>query len=84
VYARFRVCDDKLGKITVIERDNKARALSYTRRFSVLRSTSCGTFSRNWIPAPRFRTAGRFVVTLRAVDASGRLSVLRSRSLVRR
>lgn len=84
VYARFRVCDDKLGKLTIIERDNKARALSYTRRFAVYRSSSCGTFSRHWIPAPRFRTKGRYVVTLRAEDKSRALSRIVSRSLVRR
>src|SRR5579862_6020152 len=80
VYARFRVCDDTLGKLTIIERDNKARALSYTRRFSVTRLTSCGVFSRHWIPAARFRTRGRLVVTLRAVDKSGALSRLVARS----
>jgi hypothetical protein len=84
VYARFRVCDDHLGKITVVERDQKAGALSYTRRFSVYRTLSCGTFSRHWIPAARFRTKGRYVVTLRAIDKSGAMSRLVSRSLVRR
>jgi hypothetical protein len=84
VYARFRVCDDKLGRITVTERDNKARALSYRRRFTVYRSSSCATYSRSWIPAARFRTKGRYVVTLRASDTSGALSRLVSRSLVRR
>jgi hypothetical protein len=84
VYARFRVCDDSLGKVGVIERDLKARALPYTRRFSVYRTLTCGTFARHWIPAPRFRTAGRYVVTLRAVDKSGALSRLVSRSLFRR
>lgn len=83
-YARFRVCDDKLGKITVTERDSKARALSYRRRFTVYRSTSCATYSRSWTPAARFRTKGRYVVTLRAADTSGALSRLVSRSLVRR
>jgi hypothetical protein len=84
VYARFRVCDDKLGKLTITERDNKARALSYTRRFTVYRSSSCGTFSRHWTPAARFRTKGRYVVTLRASDTSHALSRLVSRSLYRR
>jgi hypothetical protein len=83
VYARFRVCDDTLGKLTVVERDHKTRALAYTRRFAVYRTTSCGTFSRHWIPAARFRTKGRYVVTLRAVDKSGALSRLVSRSLFR-
>jgi hypothetical protein len=82
VYARFRVCDDSAGKLMIVQRDNKARALSYTRRFSVHPLLSCGTYSRSWIPAARFRIAGRYVVTLRAVDKSGALSLLRSRSLV--
>jgi hypothetical protein len=84
VYARFRVCDDTINKLTVVERDNKARALSYTRRFSVYRTASCGTFARSWIPAMRFRTKGRYVVTLRAIDKSGALSLLKSRSLFNR
>jgi hypothetical protein len=84
VYVRFRVCDDKPGRQTITERDNKARALSYTRRFAVTPTLSCGTYSRSWIPAARFRTRGRYVVTLRASDKSGALSRLVSRSLVKR
>jgi hypothetical protein len=84
VFARSRICDDGLGRITVIERDNKARALASQRRFRISRTASCGTFSRSWIPAPRFRTKGRYVVTLRAVDTSSALSRIVSRSLVRR
>jgi hypothetical protein len=84
VFARFRVCDDGLSRITVIERDNKARALASQRRFRVTRTTSCAVFARSWIPAPRFRTKGRYVVTLRAVDTSNALSRIVSRSLVRR
>jgi hypothetical protein len=84
VFARFRVCDDGLGRITVIERDNKAKALAYQRRFRLTRTASCGTYSRSWIPASRFRAAGRYVVTLRAVDTSNALSRIVSRSLVKR
>jgi len=84
VYARFRVCDDGIGRVSVIQRDEKAGALAYTRRYAVTTFASCGTFSRNWIPAPRFRTAGRHVVTLRAVDKSQRTSRIVSKSLVRR
>jgi len=84
VFARFRVCDDKLGRVTVIQRDLKARRLAYTRRFAVNRVASCSTFSRSWIPAPRFRTSGRYVVTLRAQDKSRALSRIVSRSLVKR
>ena len=81
VYARFRVCDDHTGRIAVTERDNKARALSYTRHFAARLTSSCGTFSRNWVPANRFRGHGRLVVTLRAADKSRGLSRLVSRSL---
>jgi hypothetical protein len=84
VYARFRVCDDRTGRITVIERDNKNKAIPAQRRFSATLIASCGTFARNWVPAARFRTPGRYVVTLRAVDRSGRLSTIVSRSLFRR
>ncbi|MDX6485515.1 MAG: hypothetical protein QOF43_668 [Gaiellaceae bacterium] len=78
IYARFYVCDDGSGRVTVIERDNKARALSITRRFAV---SPCATYTRNWLLAARFRHPGRFAVTLRAQDRSGRLSLIRSRSL---
>ena len=84
VYARFRVCDDGLGRITVVERDTKAGQLAYTRRYSVYTYASCGTFSRSWTPAPRFRTRGRMTVTLQAVDKSQKKSAIRSKSLYRR
>jgi hypothetical protein len=84
VFARFRLCDDGMGTITVIERDNKARALASQRRFRTARATSCATFSRSWLPAPRFRSKGRYVVTLRAVDTSNALSRIVSRSLLKR
>jgi hypothetical protein len=80
-YARFRVCDDGLGRITVVERDTKAGALAYTRRYSVYTYASCGTFSRSWTPAPRFRTRGRMTVTLQAVDKSQKKSTVRSKSV---
>lgn len=83
VYARFRVCDDSPKAVEVIERDAKAGQLAYVRRFNVV-PNSCVTASRTWTPAPRFRTKGRYVVTLRAVDKSGASSRFASRSLVRR
>ena len=79
-YARFRICDDQVGRIGVIARDNKARVLSRTHRFHVALAT-CGSYSRSWLLARKFRTPGRYVATLRAVDAQGRLSLLRSRSI---
>lgn len=82
VYARFRVCDDAPKGVTVIERDSKARALAYVRRFTVT-PNRCVVATRSWVPAPRFRTRGRFVVTLRAVDKSRASSRFVSHSLVR-
>ena len=82
VYVRFRVCDDSHGRITLTARDQMARRLAYTRRFAVS-PYSCGTYARNWPLIQRFRGHGRFVVSLRASDASGRLSRLVSRSVVR-
>lgn len=79
VYARFTVCDDS-GRISVIERDAKPRQLSYVRRYAVS-TRSCVTATRSWTPAPRFRTRGSFVVTLRAVDKSGASSRFVTRSL---
>jgi hypothetical protein len=84
VFARFRVCDDHTGRITVIERDNKNRVLSVTRRWHLSLPSSCVVYAKSWVPGRAFRTKGRYVVTLRAVDAQGRLSLLRSRALVRR
>ena len=82
VYARFSVCDDAAKAVTVVERDSKAGALAYSRKFAVV-PNSCITATRSWLPASRFRTKGRFVVTLRAVDKSGASSKFVSRSLVR-
>jgi hypothetical protein len=86
LYADFKVCDDdhRPGRITIIERDNQARAPSSTRRFSVvLRTRSrCDGFTRSWIPAVGRRTHGRLVVTLQAVDGSHALSRLVSRSFI--
>jgi hypothetical protein len=84
VYARFRVCDDGSGRITVVERDTRVGKLAYTRRYSVYTYASCGTFSRSWTPAPRFRTRGRTTITLQAVDKSLKKSTVRSKSVAYR
>ena len=83
LYARFRVCDDGLGRITVIEHDAKAGKLGYTRKYSVFTYASCGTFSRSWVPAPRFRGRGRMTVTLQAEDKSQKTSSRRAKSISR-
>jgi hypothetical protein len=80
VYARFRICVQKPGKVRITERDQKARALPYTRHFTV-RVGSCAAFSRHWLLLPRYRHPGRLLVTLRA-SSNGQLSKLASRSIV--
>jgi len=80
-YVRLRVCDDSTGRITIIARDNKARVLSATHRFRVSLVSSCNVYGKSWRLASKFRRHGRYVATLRAVDAQGRLSLLRSRSI---
>jgi hypothetical protein len=82
VYVRFRVCDDSFNRVTVIARDTMRGRLAYTRRLGVS-PTPCGTFSRNWKLIPRFQSHGRFVVTLRGVDRSGKLSRLATRAIFR-
>ena len=83
VYARFRVCDDAAKGVTIYERDAKTGTLAYVRKFSVV-PNKCTVATRSWIPASRFRTAGRFVVTLRAVDKSRASSRFVSHSLMNR
>ena len=84
VYARFVVCDDGVGRVNIVQRDRKARVAGYTRRFAVVVSAGCGSFTRSWVPAARFRTPGRYLVTLTAVDKSRKISRPVTRSLVRR
>jgi hypothetical protein len=83
VAVRFRVCDDSFDRIAVIARAHMPARLAYTRRYGVT-PEPCGTYSRSWTMIPRFRSGhGRYVVTLRAVDKSKRLSLLASRGVRR-
>ena len=81
LYARFRVCDDKTGRIGITARHNKARALPYTRRLAVTLTAGCGTYTRNWVAPVRFRKSGVLVVQLRASDSGRRLSHVVRRSI---
>jgi hypothetical protein len=75
VYARFRICDDSLKNLTIIETDSRPGKLSYTRRFATLAPPRpCGVYARHWLPVARFRGPGRYTVTLRAADKSGLIS----------
>jgi hypothetical protein len=82
-YLRFRVCDDSFSKVAVVTRTMMPGKLAVTRRFGVT-PQPCGVFARSWKIIPRFANAhGRYVVTVRAVDKSQRLSLLRSRSVMK-
>ena len=74
VYARFRICDDSLRNLTVLATDTRPRRAAQTRRFTTrIAPQPCGVYTRNWVPAVRFRGAGHRI-TLRARDTSGRTS----------
>jgi hypothetical protein len=83
VYARFRVCDDSMKNLSILQTDSRPGVLSYTRRFSTLvPPRPCGVYTRNWLPASRFRGDGRFTITLRARDKSGLTSAPARRTFV--
>ena len=72
VYARFRICDDSLKNLTIIQTDSRSGVASYTRRFTTLvPPRPCGVYTRHWTPVARFRGPGRYTLTLRARDKSG-------------
>jgi hypothetical protein len=84
VYARFRICDDSAKNLSIIETDSRPNVASYTRRFSTLvPPRPCGVYTRNWLPAPRFRGSGRYTITLRARDKSGLTSAPARRTFAR-
>lgn len=84
VYARFRICDDSFKNLTIIQTDSRPGRLSSTRRFATLAPPRpCGVYTRSWVPAPRFRGAGRYTITLRARDKSRFTSIPARRTFVR-
>jgi hypothetical protein len=80
VYARFSLCDDAPMAITLVETDMMPDRLGYSRHFSVM-PEPCGTRTRSWILINRFRHAGRFTATLRAIDRSGASSLTVRRTI---
>ena len=84
LYARFRVCDDSLKNVSILERDSKPGVASYTRTFRTLvPPRTCSALTRSWIPASRFKH-GRYTFTLTARDAGRLLSRPASRTFFRR
>jgi len=84
MYARFRICDDSLKNLTIIETDSRPGQLSYTRRFTTLIAPRpCGVYTRHWTPVARFRGPGRYSLTLRARDKSGLTSLPARRTFAR-
>lgn len=82
VYARFRICDDSRKNLTIVQTDRRAGVLSFTRRFStVTPPLNCRVYSRNWVPAARFRGNGRYIIAMRAIDRSGSSSLTITRTL---
>jgi hypothetical protein len=84
VYARFRVCDDSAKNLTIFATDSRPGTASYTRRFTTrIAPNPCGAYTRNWVPAQRFRGKGRHIVTLKARDTSGLTSAPARRTFAR-
>ena len=84
VYARFRICDDSKKNVTILATDSRPGKVPQTRRFTTLvPPRPCGVYTRNWLPAARFRGPGRYTVTLRARDTSGLTSLPARRSFSR-
>jgi hypothetical protein len=86
IYARFRICDDSPRNLSILATDSRPRRRAQTRRFSTrIPPNPCGVYTRNWVPAVRFRRSGsgRYTVTLRARDTTGMTSAAARRSFRR-
>ena len=76
VYVRFRVCDDQPRNLGILVRETRPGARPAQRRFATrVPPRPCGAYTRSWLPAQRFRGPGRYTITLRARDVSGRISL---------
>lgn len=76
VYVRFRVCDDQPRNLGILVRETRPGVRPALRRFATrVAPRPCGAYTRSWLPAQRFRGPGRYTITLRAQDASGRTSL---------
>jgi hypothetical protein len=72
VYARFRICDDTARNLAILVTETRPGVALANRRFATrVPPKPCGAYTRNWLPAQRFRGPGRYTITLRARDTSG-------------
>jgi hypothetical protein len=72
VYARFRICDDTPRNLAILVTETRPGVAPANRRFATrVAPRPCGAYTRNWLPAQRFRGPGRYTITLRARDTSG-------------
>jgi hypothetical protein len=75
IYVRFRICDDQPRNLAVLVTETRPGVRSANRRFTTRAAPRpCGAYTRNWLPAPRFRGPGRYTITVRARDVSGLMS----------
>jgi hypothetical protein len=76
VYARFRICDDVPRNLAILVTETRPGVAPAHRRFATrVPPRPCGAYTRNWLPAQRFRGPGRYTITLRARDVSGLTSM---------
>lgn len=84
VTSRFRICDDSYKNLTVLATDSRPGVTPYVHRFTTLAAPRpCGVYTRHWLPAARFRGHGKYTVTLRTTDKSGRTSLPARRTFTR-
>ena len=72
VYARVRICDDDNRNLAILVTESRPRVRSANRRFATrVAPRPCGAYTRNWLPAQRFRGPGRYTISLQARDSGG-------------
>ncbi len=85
IYVRMRICDDQPRNLAILVRETRPGVRPALRRFATrVPPRPCGAYTRNWLPAQRFRGPGRYTITLRARDVSGFTSFPVHRTFARR
>ena len=84
IYVRMRICDDSGRNLRILVTESRPRVRSRTLSFSTrVPPRACGAYTRNWLPARRFRGPGRYTITLRVRDATGLTSSPKRRTFRR-